>query len=293
MPSSSAPSSINHIRMVDWAHLKSELVWVYEGNVIPPYDNIREHNAGQSALLIIRGRMRVQSGTGSVEARAGQWVFPRQGPRLQQFSDQPRVLSVHFNLYWPGGQPLFEWDPALVLDSSAVPRLERQTRILQRIVERRLPGVGGNLLWERGPLKTHLHFQRAFDSWLCVYTDSLEEAGVTPSRLGPIDGRILQAVNLIDDLPLSETFDEQRLASKVGLSPSQLDRLFTKRFNVTPRQYFERRKVEQAKNLILSAPLSIKQITYEVGFHSLPSFSRWFRQRTGLSPKEFQKKSGP
>lgn len=281
----------DHIRMVDWAHLKSELVWVYEGNVTPPYDNTREHNPGQSALLILEGRMRVETENSAIEAKQGQWVFPRQGQRLQQFFDHPRVLSVHFHVYWPGGQPLFQSDTALVLESSSYPRLEKQTRILKRIVEKKLPGVGGNLLWEKGSLKTHFLFQRAFDSWLCVYVDTLEEAGVNPSRLGQVDDRILNAVNFLDDFPLRETFNERQLATQIGLSPSQLDRLFIKQFNLTPRQYLEAKKLEQAKNLIRSAPLSIKQITYETGFNSLPSFSRWFRQKTGLSPKEFQKKS--
>lgn len=280
---------LSQVRMVDWAHLKSELVWVYEGNVVPPYDNTWNHNEGYSALLLLRGRLRVETELGAVEAHQGQWVFPRQGRRLQRFMDDPRVLSVHFNFYWPGGQPLFHWDTALVLESSEVPQLERQTRILHRVVERNLPGVGGNLLWERGTLNTHLRFQRAFDSWLYVFANTLEEAGITPSRVGPMDERILKAVHLLDDLPLAEIFNEQRLAAEVNLSSSQLDRLFLKEFSRTPRQYFEGRRIEYAKNLIVSAPLSMKQITYEIGFSSLPSFSRWFRQKTGLSPKEYKK----
>lgn len=284
-----SPRSPNHVRMVDWAHLKSELVWVYEGNVTPPYDNTWEHNQGYSALLLLHGRLRVETEAGAVNARAGQWVFPRQGRRLQRFTDKPRVLSVHFNFYWPGGKPLFQWDTALVLSADEVPQLERQTRILQRVVERNLPGVGGNLLWERGTLKTHLRLQRAFDSWLYVFSNTLEDAGVAPSRVGPMDERILKAVHILDDLPLGEIFNEQRLAAEVNLSSSQLDRLFLKEFNRTPRQYFEDRRIEYAKNLVVSAPLSMKEITYEIGFGSLPSFSRWFRQKTGVSPKAYKK----
>ncbi len=289
MPSPAGQGLIDDIRMVDWAHLKSELIWVYEDAVLPPYDNTREHSSGQSALLILHGRLLVENEVASVEAQKDQWVFPPQGRRLQRFSDNPRVLSVRFHFYWPGGQPLFDWDRALVLESSAIPQLERQTRILQRIVERRMPKVGGHLLWTRGSLKTHLICQRAFDSWLCVYADALLGAGVVPTRLVQIDDRILRAVNSLDGLPLREKFAERRLAAEVGLSTSQLDRLFLKQFHLTPRQYLEGKRVEEAKNLLRSAPLSIKQITYEVGFDSPPSFSRWFRQKTGLSPLEFQK----
>jgi AraC-like DNA-binding protein len=279
---------IEELLFLDWAHLKSEFIWIYDGAVPDPYRNTRTHHPGQSALLMRRGTVHIENERGSMEARSGQWVFPRQGSRLQRFSERTRVLSVHFNLYWPGGQPLFDWDTAMVFDASAIPRLETRSQALCHLVERQVPGAAGGLPWKRGNLAKHLALQRAFASWLCVYADALLGQGVVPTRLGHVDQRVLDAVNTLDSLPVGVAFDEFWLASEVGLSPSQLDRLFSKQFKQTPRRYFEQRKLKRAMDLIGNSPQSIKQITYEIGFRSLSAFSRWFRQKTGHSPREFQ-----
>jgi AraC-like DNA-binding protein len=239
-------------------------------------------------LLLKSGQLTIENENGSATVQAGSWAFPREGPRLQHFSDDAAVFSVHFMLYWPGNQPLFHCDTAIVLASTAWPQLEKQTRILCRQVERLFPGVANQLPWTRGTLRNHLDIQRVFASWLCVYVDALLASGATPSRLGQVDERVLQAAMILDRLPMSVTFDESWLAAEVRLSPSQLDRLFTRQFGQTPRGYFERLKLGHAADLVRNAPMSIKQIAYQTGFRSLPYFSRWFRAKTGMSPRAFK-----
>lgn len=289
MPSPSLPRIVDKVRMADWAHLKSEFDWVYEGDVAEPYRKTRSHHPGQSALLIVKGTLLVETERGSAVAKKNHWVFPRQGERLQEFSSDARILSLHFNLSWPGGEPLFNWDIAHILESSSAPILEKQARSLLRLVERQFPGVNNDLLYSHGDLKTHILLQKGFASWLSVYVTTLLDAGVTPSRLGQVDERVLKAISLLDDLSVEVEFDGAWLSHEVGLSPSQLDRLFIRQFGMTPRQHLEQRKLLQAFELMRSSPLGIKQIAYEVGFHSLPYFSRWFRQKSGLSPRQFQK----
>lgn len=277
------------LRMVDWSSLKSEFIWIYEGHIDPRYRDTRDHHQGQAALLLLAGTLSVENDAGRIDARAGDWVLPREGPRLQRFSDDTRVLSIHYGLYWPGNQPVFEIETAMVFTSVDFPQLEKQGRIFHRQVARLFPGVGAQLPWTQGSLPDHLKLQRAFSAWMCVLVDVLLAAGATASRLGKVDERILHAVQVLDELRVNVIFDEVWLAREVGLSASQLDRLFSRQFGCTPRQYMERRKLERAKDLIRSAPLSIKQIAYETGFRSLPYFSRWFNQRAGMSPRAFQK----
>jgi len=283
---------MNDLRMADWAHLKTEFDWVYEGEVSQPYRQTWDHASGQSALLIERGSMRVETEKGKVEAGKRQWIFPRQGPRLQSFSEDAKVLSVHFHLHWPGRQPLFEWDTALVVDAADAPQLEKQARILKRQVDRLLPGAGRNLPHARGDLKTHFLMQKGFASWLCLFADTLLRLGVMPSRLAQIDPRVLQAASILDDHALDVALDGELLAQEVALSVSQLDRLFIRQFGLTPLQYLERRRLERAMELIRSAPSNIKEICYEVGFGSLAHFSRWFRLKTGVSPRQFRREGG-
>ena len=176
-----------------------------------------------------------------------------------------------------------------MLPAADWPQLERRTRVLLRQVMRKFPGAANQLPWTTGNLSDYLALQDVFASWLREFVATMLASGATASRLGQVDSRVLQALQTLDDLPVNRPLDQTWLAGEVRLSPSQLDRLFGKQFGLTPRQYFDRRKLGRAMDLIRGAPLSIKQIAYETGFRSLPYFSRWFQARTGLSPRAFKK----
>lgn len=284
------PKLPSTLRMSDWAHLRTEFIWVYESQVEACYQDISDHYPGQSALLITQGQMVVETEKGSAQAGVGQWCLPTCEPRRQLFTEDSRVLSLRFKIKWPGEQPLFEANPAIVLDAVAAPKLETASRDLLRQVNQAMPDAASNLPFKQGSLESHFALNHAFAAWACAYVESLLAVGVTPSRLGTQDHRVIHALQILDELPLDVTLDISWLATEVGLSASQLERLFIKQFNLTPRQYFDRRKFERAIDLLHSSPLSVKQIAYELGYHSLPYFSRWFRQKAGSSPKQYQQR---
>jgi len=277
------------LRMADWASIRTEFIWVYEGTVEPQYLTVKEHYPGCSALLIREGALLVETVHGSMRASAGQWIFPCEGPRLQKFSGAARVLSLHFNFHWPGGLPIFPWKVAFVCEAKAAPRLERQARALLQVVERHMPGAASSMPWRHGDIQTHLLLNKAFSAWLCDYAQTILNAGILPTRLGIVDHRIERAIRMIEDLPLDARFDKHWLAQEVGLSASQLDRLFAKQYGATPRQHLDRRKLERALELLQNSALSIKQIAGELGFHSQPFFCRWFHSHTSNSPRQYLK----
>ncbi|MGY3725073.1 AraC-type DNA-binding protein [Granulicatella balaenopterae] len=72
-----------------------------------------------------------------------------------------------------------------------------------------------------------------------------------------------------------------------GLSRSSLQTLFHHFTNGTPKQYIEQQRIKQAKILMKELTYSIEEIAYMVGYNSLPSFSRAFKQATKQSPSQF------
>ena len=64
--------------------------------------------------------------------------------------------------------------------------------------------------------------------------------------MGHIDARVLRAVQVIERQDFAHAFEERTLAAQIGLSVSQLNRLFVRQFGVSSRGYFERRRKEQA-----------------------------------------------
>jgi AraC-like DNA-binding protein len=78
------------------------------------------------------------------------------------------------------------------------------------------------------------------------------------------------------------------LAPHACLSPFYFNRLFTQAFGETPHEFVTRRRIEQAKKLLLAGNHSVTEVCLEIGYQSLGSFSTRFRSLTGLAPAAFR-----
>jgi AraC-like DNA-binding protein len=77
-------------------------------------------------------------------------------------------------------------------------------------------------------------------------------------------------------------------ASQACLSPFYFNRLFTQAFHETPHEFITRRRIEQAKKLLLAGNHSVTEVCLDVGYQSLGSFITRFHSLTGLSPAAFR-----
>jgi AraC-like DNA-binding protein len=75
------------------------------------------------------------------------------------------------------------------------------------------------------------------------------------------------------------------------LSPFHFNRLFARAFGETPHEFVTRRRIEEAKKLLLRDAHSVTDICFAVGYESLGSFSTRFRSLTGLSPASFRREA--
>ncbi len=81
-----------------------------------------------------------------------------------------------------------------------------------------------------------------------------------------------------------------RLASLAGLSPFHFIRAFRAAMGLTPHQYLRNRRIERAKELLVTTPMPVTEICDAVGFQSLGSFSSLFRKLTGETPAGYRAK---
>jgi len=79
----------------------------------------------------------------------------------------------------------------------------------------------------------------------------------------------------------------QVVAQRVGVSPSHLYRLFVEHTGRKPSDYRSDRRVEQAKALLAVPGARIVDVAFEAGFGSVSQFNRAFRQRAGMTPREY------
>ncbi|MDR1010359.1 MAG: AraC family transcriptional regulator, partial [Opitutaceae bacterium] len=243
------------------------------------------------AWLVRSGNVTARVGSLTLRARAGDWLIPPTGDLWREFSPDARILSVRFRVSWPTGEALFKEGIGLVFPADECPELEKSARPLARFAAKNFPNATRFLMDERATLAEHLRLQTLFTRWLDVFSEAMLERGVVPARMGRIDARVLHAVRIIERRALSAPLTENELAREVGVSVSQLSRLFIRQFGISPHDYFDRRRHEHALDSLLGTPQAVKEIAFELGFSSLPHFSAWFRRRHGVSPRELRSRS--
>lgn len=77
-------------------------------------------------------------------------------------------------------------------------------------------------------------------------------------------------------------------ASQLNLSANYLSDLLKKYTGKTMQEHIHLKLVDKAKSLLWSTDHSISEIAYELGFEHPSYFTRLFKTKTGMSPKEFR-----
>ncbi len=81
------------------------------------------------------------------------------------------------------------------------------------------------------------------------------------------------------------------LAAVAGLSEPRLRHLFKKETSLSPANYLRDQRIRTARALLETTPLSVKQITYAVGFNDASHFIRTFKRISGLTPGDFRRRT--
>src|ERR1041384_332995 len=99
--------------------------------------------------------------------------------------------------------------------------------------------------------------------------------------------RLLRARDAMDRT-YAQPLDIPALARVAHVSEAHFIRTFRATFGETPHRYLQRRRVERAMALLVSTDRSVTDICMSVGFSSLGTFSRTFRDIVGESPKDYR-----
>ena len=99
--------------------------------------------------------------------------------------------------------------------------------------------------------------------------------------------RLERAREYIDDC-YDGPVDLDRIAQQAFFSRYHFLRLFRRAYHQTPHQYLMRRRIEKAKELLITGSRPVTDICFDVGFQSLGSFSALFRRMVGKSPLDYR-----
>lgn len=82
------------------------------------------------------------------------------------------------------------------------------------------------------------------------------------------------------------------LAAHAHISKYHLSHLFRRQYQISPIQYLNKRRLQEAEYFLTHTSHSLSEIGNMIGFSSASYFTQVFKRCTGLSPSEFRAKRG-
>lgn len=225
----------------------------------------------------------VQSGNGTLEVpgrsysvRPGSrcWLVDMKKPRVYAPLPGKRVTNMGFRF---GGPELAAWREELgeghefALEENDFAAIRKMTQKLGRLVRRRPAGFE----WE-----VHLGITQ-------ILGKLLKARRVFSSPQLDVPKPLAHAIRLVMADP-SRDWKVPELAAAAGASRSGLQRMFRIFQQESIHEFLQRTRLDQARQLLCDERLAIKEVSARLSFSSEFYFSRFFRKRTGMSPRQFR-----
>lgn len=78
------------------------------------------------------------------------------------------------------------------------------------------------------------------------------------------------------------------MAAHAKLSPSHFSRLFKEQTGYSPMDYFIHLKMQTACNLLYLTDMTVREVSFELGYDDPYYFSRLFKKVMGISPRQYR-----
>ena len=116
-----------------------------------------------------------------------------------------------------------------------------------------------------------------------IRTDQDTQRLSVPTRIGvrhPKLARVIQMMEQNIEDPISPAI----LARDVGMSTRQLERLFRRYLNRSPKRYYMEIRLQKARNLLMQTDMSVINVALACGFASPSHFSKCYRSQYQTTP---------
>lgn len=114
----------------------------------------------------------------------------------------------------------------------------------------------------------------------CLTTGNVDEKGTASQILSYIKKHF------------KEPLLAKEVAARFFISPVYVGRVIQQASGETFKQYVNRLKMEEAKQLLSSSDQLVYEIAEELGFKDSKYFISRFTEETGMSPAEYRRKKG-
>ena len=104
-----------------------------------------------------------------------------------------------------------------------------------------------------------------------------------PTRIGVRHPKLANVVKMMED-NIEEPISPSALAQDVGMSTRQLERLFRRYLDRSPKRYYTELRLQKARNLLMQTDMSVINVALACGFTSPSHFSKCYRAQYDSTP---------
>lgn len=114
-------------------------------------------------------------------------------------------------------------------------------------------------------------------------TDRDEQRLSVPTRIGVRHPKLAQVIHMMEG-NIEDPISPGQLAQKVGMSTRQLERLFRRYLDRSPKRYYMELRLQKARNLLMQTDMSVINVALACGFSSPSHFSKCYRTQYYTTP---------
>ncbi|MAQ82473.1 MAG: AraC family transcriptional regulator [Maritimibacter sp.] len=116
-----------------------------------------------------------------------------------------------------------------------------------------------------------------------IRTDQDTQRLSVPTRIGVRHPKLSQVIHMMEK-NIEEPISPATLARDVGMSTRQLERLFRRYLNRSPKRYYMELRLQKARNLLMQTDMSVINVALACGFASPSHFSKCYRAHYSTTP---------
>lgn len=116
-----------------------------------------------------------------------------------------------------------------------------------------------------------------------IRTDQDTQRLSVPTRIGVRHPKLSQVIHMMEQ-NIEEPISPATLAQDVGMSTRQLERLFRRYLNRSPKRYYMELRLQKARNLLMQTDMSVINVALACGFSSPSHFSKCYRAQYNTTP---------
>jgi len=127
--------------------------------------------------------------------------------------------------------------------------------------------------------------------YTAVREASAEQRVSLQSRNGMRNSHLAKAIGIMQNT-IADPISPTQIAENLGISSRQLERLFGKLLNTSPKKYHMEMRLERARHLLIQTESSITDVAFACGFESTGHFARVYKSAFGVSPSAQRNRIG-